>query len=71
MQGMLFAVSPSLPASESVQWAEVTGRAVYAGQLITDVNTGKLNLLVEHAYPGQRGAHPEFGQDILALARAL
>ncbi len=68
---MLYNVDPTLEdvsEEEGDAWNDVRGRAVYAGMLITDRMKGVLNMMTESTYPGQKGQHPEFGEEILKLA---
>lgn len=70
-QGMLYNVPPSLTdlsEQEKENWNDVRGRAIYAGMLITDQMKGALDMMTESTYPGQKGQHPEFGEEILKLA---
>ena len=39
--------------------------------LMTDQMPGMLDLMTEQTYPGQKGKHPEFGEDVLEVARQL
>lgn len=76
MQGLLYnKVHPGLPKDMSKQeaeaWEDVVGRTFFSGKLILDDKPGLLNEMVEMAYPDQNGKHPEFGEEVLALARAL
>lgn len=71
---MLYNVDPtlkSLSKKEEETWNDVRGRAVYAGMLITDQMKGALDMMTEFTYPGQKGQHPEFGEEILKLAGGL
>ena len=68
---MLYNVDPTLEdvsEEEGDGWNDVRGRAVYAGMLITDRMKGALDMMTESTYPGQKGQHPEFGEEILKLA---
>ena len=68
---MLYNVDPTLSnlsKKENEEWNDVRGRAVYAGMLITDQMKGALDMMTESVYPGQKGQHPEFGEEILKLA---
>lgn len=68
---MLYQVPPTLTdlsEDEKDNWNDVRGRAVYAGMLITDQMKGALNMMTESTYPGQKGQHPDFGEEILKLA---
>ena len=44
---------------------------MFAGMLITDKSPGMLDQMTESTYPGQAGQHPEFGEEILEIARTL
>lgn len=68
---MLYNVDPELEnmsEEEEEKWNDVSGRAVYAGMLITNQMEGALDMMTEATYPGQKGKHPEFGEEILKLA---
>lgn len=68
---MLYNVDPTLEdvsEEDGDGWNDVRGRAVYAGMLITDWMKGVLDMMTESTYPGQKGQHPEFGEEILKLA---
>ena len=68
---MLYNVDPTLSelsGEENEKSNDVSGRAVYAGMLITNRLEGALDIMTESTYPGQKGQHPEFGEDILKLA---
>ena len=39
--------------------------------LMTNEMPGALDQMTEQSYPGQKGQHPEFGEDILEVARKL
>ncbi|KAM0794095.1 hypothetical protein BDR22DRAFT_718717 [Usnea florida] len=59
---MLYNVEPTLEnMSEEGEkkWNDVSGRAVYAGMLITNQMEGALDMMTEATYPGQKGKHPE------------
>ena len=71
---MLYKVDPTLKdlsEKENGEWNDVRGRAVYAGMLITNQMKGALEMMTESTYPGQKGQHPEFGEEILKLATDL
>ena len=71
---MLYRVNPSLEGlseTEEENWNDVRGRAIYSGMLITDQMKGALDTMTESTYPGQKGQHPEFGEEILKLAGEL
>ena len=68
---MLYNIDPTLSnlsAEETEEWNDVSGRAIYAGMLITNQMEGALEMMTESAYPGQKGQHPEFSEEILKLA---
>lgn len=68
---MLYNVPPTLTdlsEDEKENWNDVRGRAIYAGMLITNQMKGALDMMTEATYPGQKGQHPEFGEEILKLA---
>ena len=70
-QGMLYDIDPTLSnlsGKENEDWNDVRGRAVFAGMLITNQMKGALDMMTESAYPGQKGQHPEFGEEIWKLA---
>ena len=72
-QGSLYNVNSTLEnltKKEKETWTEATGRAGFAKMLITD-QSGMLDMMTEQTYPGQTGNHPEFGEEILELARKL
>lgn len=74
VQSMLYHVDPTLrklSRNEKEAWNDVRGRAVYSGMLITDQMKGAQDMMTESLYPGQKGQHPEFGEEILKLAREL
>ena len=67
-------INPSLQnltSGEKDIWKEAEERATYAKMLITDQMPGMLDMMTEQTYPGQMGQHPEFGEDILEVARHL
>ena len=71
---MLYNVDPTLSnlsRKENEEWNDVRGRAMYAGMLITNQMKGALDMMTESTYPGQKGQHPEFGEEILQLAEEL
>lgn len=77
MQGILYSqtdprIRPKdVTKEENEAWLDAYGRAKFSGFLILDTKPGMLNEMTEAAYPDQNGQHPEFGEDILALARKL
>ena len=68
---MLYNVDPTLSdlsEEENEKWNDVRGRAIYGGMLITNQMKGALDMMTESTYPGQKGKHPDFGEEILKLA---
>ena len=71
---MLYHVDPTLTnlsGKENENWNDVRGRAIYAGMLITNQMKGALDMMTESTYTGQKGQHPEFGEEILKLAEEM
>ena len=68
--GMLYAVNPKLEG-KAEGWMDVQSRSQMAAMLMLDRKPGMLNQMVESTYGGQKGQHPEFGEDILSIAREL
>lgn len=71
---MLYNIDPTLSdlsEKENEDWNDVRGRAVYACMLITNKMKGALDMMTESTYPGQKGQHPGFGEEILKLAGEL
>lgn len=72
---MLYALPPSLPKNMSKPqkeaWSDVIGRNVLARELMLDSKPGMLDSMTEATYPEQKGQHPGFGEEILAMAREL
>ncbi len=69
---MLYQVDPTLRSkSDKPQWVDCVGRTTYAKMLMLDTKPGTLDQMTEMTYPGQRGQHPQFGEEVLALARQL
>lgn len=66
-------VDPKLPKNRSTReaWSDVLGRSMMASQLILDTKPGMLNMMIESTNPEQKGKHPEFGDEIKALAREI
>ncbi|KAL9030452.1 MAG: hypothetical protein Q9196_001436 [Gyalolechia fulgens] len=60
-----------LSKEEKEAWQDAVGRASFAKMLILDTQPGMLDMMTERAYPAQGGKHPEFGEEILELARHL
>lgn len=50
---------------------DVVGRSFFAGMLMLDIKEGALDMMTESTYPDQAGQHPDFGEEILAIARTL
>ena len=71
---MLYHVDPtltSLSGKENEEWNDVRGRAMYSAMLITNQMEGALDMMTESIYPGQKGQHPDFGEEILKLAEEM
>lgn len=71
---MAYAVNPSLQRltkAEKEAWNDARGRAAFAKLLITDQVPGTLDRMTEATYPGQAGQHPDFGEEVLVVARSL
>lgn len=68
--GNLYNVDPTL-SSELKEWAEVRGRAIFSGMLIAGYVEEALERLTESTYLGQKGRHPDFGNEIRLLALDL
>jgi hypothetical protein len=62
---------PQLKNGARGKFADVLARNVMAKQLILDTKPGTLDRMTESTYPEQKGRHPQFGEEILALAREL
>ena len=77
MQGILFGQTDprvyhrEVTKKEKEAWEDARGRAQFSALLILDTMPGALNQMTESAYPDQNGKHPEFGEEILALARDI
>lgn len=70
----MYMIDPSLQnlsKREEEIWKDAEGRATYASMLITDQLPGMLDLMTEQTYPGQKGNHPEFGDEILDIVKRL
>ena len=63
----------NLSAREKETWKDASGRAVFAGSLITDEKPGMLDMMVESSYPdpATRGPRVDFGGEILEFAAML
>ncbi|KAL8822981.1 MAG: hypothetical protein Q9191_006297 [Dirinaria sp. TL-2023a] len=73
-QSYVYKVNPmleNLSEPENDIWDDATGRAMFAGMLITDQTEGMLDQMVEQTYGQQAGPHPEFGSEIIAIAESL
>ena len=74
LQSYVYGVDPTLEklsGPEKEKWKDAVGRATFSGLLITDSNKGMLDKMVESTYGDQAGQHPEFGQEIIAIAESL
>ncbi len=74
MQGYVYKVDPSLKdlsASDTEMWEDATGRAFFTKMLITDQKKGALDQMVESTYGKQAGQPPEFGEEIMEIARSF
>jgi hypothetical protein len=60
-----------LSPAQKETWEDAKGRAGFAKSLICDEVPGMLDTMTESTYPGQRGRHPGFGEEILEVARGL
>ncbi|KAF2439167.1 hypothetical protein P171DRAFT_502328 [Karstenula rhodostoma CBS 690.94] len=69
--GQLFRMDPELPRGIDGPMEDVVVRTTTACNLILDVQKGMLDEMTESQYPEQRGKHPAFGEEILALAREM
>ncbi|KAL9003364.1 MAG: hypothetical protein Q9188_003758 [Gyalolechia gomerana] len=72
--GFMYNVNPTLQnlsKKEKETWQDAVGRASFAKMLILDTQPGMLDMMTETTYPDQSGKHPEFGEEILELARHL
>jgi hypothetical protein len=47
------------------------GKSAYLSHLIMDTTPGALNRMMEQLYPDQKGKHPDFGDDVVELARKV
>ncbi len=52
-------------------WEDATGRAFFTKMLITDQKKGTLDQMVESTYGKQAGQPPEFGEEIMEIARSF
>ena len=71
---MLYSIDPELRGlskQDKSVWEDATGRAAFSKMLILDEMPGMLNQMTESTYPGQAGRHPDFGKDVLDLARTM
>ncbi|KAL9580030.1 MAG: hypothetical protein Q9212_004735 [Teloschistes hypoglaucus] len=70
----MYSVNPTLKNLGRVEkeaWDDAIGRTVMAQGLILDTSKGTLDKMTESNYPDQKGRHPEFGEEILELAKHL
>lgn len=70
----MYSVNPTLKnlgRGEKEAWDDAIGRTVMAQGLILDTTKGALDRMTESTYPDQMGRHPEFGEEILELAKHL
>ncbi|KAL8646096.1 MAG: hypothetical protein Q9226_007020 [Calogaya cf. arnoldii] len=71
---MFYNVNPTLQGlskQEKEKWEDAVGRTTFTKVLILDTRPGMLDLMTETTYPDQKGAHSDFGEEILELARHL
>lgn len=74
LQSYVYKVEPSLKdlsASDQNMWDDTIGRTFFTGVLIRDERKGMLDGMVESTYGEQAGQHPEFGEEIMEIARSL
>ena len=72
--GTLYVVDPGLEGMSSERrtgWVQAQSRAKLAAMLILDDKPGMLDQMVESTDRDQKSQHPEFGEDILGIARQL
>lgn len=70
----MYMVDPSLKnlsKKDEETWEDAIGRTFLAQQLILDTKKGMLDMMTESTYPDQKGKHPDFGEEILELAKHL
>ncbi|KAI4239758.1 MAG: hypothetical protein LQ349_000131 [Xanthoria aureola] len=71
---MFYDVNPTLQnlsKQEKEKWEDAVGRTMFTKMLILDTGPGMLDMMTETTYPEQKGAHPDFEEEILELARHL
>ncbi|KAL8953164.1 MAG: hypothetical protein Q9222_000985 [Ikaeria aurantiellina] len=61
----------NLSKAAQEKWMDAVGRAQFSGLLILDTRPGMLDSMIELTYPGQGGEKPEFGEEILEIARGM
>ena len=74
LQSQLYNVDPTREnpsARDEEAWSDVVGRSQMIKMLILDTNKGALDKMMESTYPDQGGRHPDFGEEILEIARSL
>jgi len=74
LQGYVYKVDPllkDLSAADKEMWEDASGRAFFTKMLITDQKKGTLDQMVESTYGKQAGQPPEFGEEIMEMARSL
>ncbi|KAL8641852.1 MAG: hypothetical protein Q9228_001399 [Teloschistes exilis] len=72
--GYMYSVNPTLEnlgREEKEAWDDAIGHTVMAQGLILDTTNSALDRMTESTYPDQKGRHPEFGEEILELAKHL
>jgi len=74
--GMCYQLDPELSNHRPGQplpegYVDVISRCAMARELMLDSKPGMLSSMTEMTYPEQAGKHPEFGAEILGLARDL
>ncbi|KAL8693921.1 MAG: hypothetical protein Q9218_001335 [Villophora microphyllina] len=72
--GYMYMANPTLKnlkGAEKEAWNDAIGRTVMTQQLILDTKKGALDMMTELTYPDQKGRHPEFGEEILEMAKHL
>lgn len=62
-------MNPELPRGIDGPMQDVVSRTITAANLMLDAKM--LDGMMEAQYPEQRGKHPEFGEEILKLAREM
>lgn len=74
--GYLYMIPPDIATErmrtvDRERYSDVLSRNSLTAALILDDKPGMLNELVESAYHGQAGQHPDFGEEILEDARRM